>query len=50
MNPGNFTYLTYGLAAVWVILFAYVLSLASRERKIEREIESLKQMLKEPRG
>ncbi len=50
MNPDNFTFLTYGLVIIWLILFAYVISIASRERKIAREIESLKQLLKEPRG
>ena len=47
MDSANFTYLAYGLIAVWLILFAYVAALASRERRIEREIESLKQILKE---
>jgi CcmD family protein len=50
MNPDNFTFLTYGLVIIWLILFAYVASIASRERKLAREIEALKQMLKEPRG
>ena len=47
MNSSNFTFLAYGLIAAWLILFAYVAALAARERRIEREIEGLKQMLKE---
>ena len=47
MDSNNFTFLVYGLMAAWLILFAYVAALAGRERRIEREIESLKQMLKE---
>lgn len=43
----NFTYLVYGLTAAWLILFAYVVALVARERRMEREIESLKQMLKD---
>jgi len=47
MNTSNFTFLAYGLIAAWLILFAYVAALASRERRIERELESLKEILKE---
>jgi CcmD family protein len=47
MISNNFTFLAYGLIAAWLILFAYVAALASRERRIERELESLKQILKE---
>ena len=47
MDSTNFTFLLYGLIAAWLILFAYVAALASRERGIEREIESLKQILKD---
>ena len=49
MNPDNFTFLAYGLVVAWLILFVYVVMLASRERRLQRELESLKQMLKEPR-
>jgi CcmD family protein len=47
MISNNFTFLAYGLIAAWLILFAYVAALASRERRIERELESLKQLLKD---
>lgn len=33
-------------AAVWVLLFAYVASLASRQRKLARDLEELKRRLK----
>jgi len=46
----NFEYLAYGLIAVWAILAAYVLTLVSREKKIAREIESLKRMLDDRGG
>ncbi|GIU79244.1 MAG: hypothetical protein KatS3mg005_2482 [Bryobacteraceae bacterium] len=46
----NFQYLAYGLIAVWAILAVYVLTLVSRERRIEREIESLKRMIEDREG
>jgi len=50
MGTNNFTFMVYGFTLAWLILFAYVAVLASRERRIKREIESLKQMLKEQKG
>jgi len=50
MGTNNFTFMVYGFTLTWLILFAYVAVLASRERQIKREIESLKQMLKEQKG
>lgn len=50
MEANNFTFMVYGFSAAWLILFAYVALLAGRERRIRREIEHLKQMLKEQRG
>ncbi|NWF83857.1 MAG: hypothetical protein HXY18_08525 [Bryobacteraceae bacterium] len=46
----NFEYLAYGLIAVWAILAIYVLTLVSRERKIQRQIESLQRMLEDRQG
>jgi CcmD family protein len=50
MQADNFTFLVYGFMAAWLILFAYVAVLAGRERRIRREIDSLKQMLKSQKG
>jgi CcmD family protein len=47
MDNTNFTFMVYGFAAAWLILFAYVALLAARERRLKREIESLKRMLEE---
>ena len=47
MDSTNFTFLIYGLVAAWLILFAYVAALAARERRLERELDSLRQMLKD---
>lgn len=43
----NFTFLSYGFAAAWIILTLYVLMMVSRERKLKRQIANLKAMLEE---
>jgi CcmD family protein len=42
MDTRNFTFLCYGLVAAWLILCAYVVTLAARERKLKRELERLR--------
>jgi len=43
----NFQFLSYGFAAAWIILTVYVLMMVGRERKLKRQITSLKAMLEE---
>ena len=43
----NFHFLSYGLIVAWLVLVIYVLMMASRERRLKREIASLKVMLEE---
>jgi CcmD family protein len=43
----NYEFLSYGLTAAWVILVIYVLLLVSRQRKLRREISSLRAMLED---
>jgi hypothetical protein len=43
----NFTFLSYGLMVAWLILVIYVLMMVGRERKLKREIASLKAMLED---
>ena len=43
----NFQFLSYGFAAAWIILVVYVLMMVARERRLKREIASLKAMLEE---
>jgi len=50
MGSSNFTFMVYGFLAAWMILFAYVVSLARREGRITREIENLRQLMEERRG
>jgi CcmD family protein len=45
----NYEFLTYGLIAAWVILAAYVLMMLARQKKLKREIDSLRAMLEEKR-
>ncbi len=45
----NFTFLFYGLAIAWLVLLAFVGLLASRERKLRRELDRLKLLLGEKR-
>ena len=43
----NFHFLSYGLIVAWLVLVVYVLMMVSRERRLKREIASLKAMLEE---
>jgi len=43
----NYEFLSWGLTAAWLILVIYVLMLVSRQRKLRREIASLRAMLEE---
>ena len=43
----DYEFLTYGLIAAWVILAVYVLMMIGRQRKLQREIESLRAMVEE---
>ena len=43
----DYEFLTFGLIAAWVILAVYVLMMLGRERRLKREIASLKAMLEE---
>ena len=43
----NFQFLSYGFAVAWIILAVYVLMMVGRERRLKREIASLKAMLEE---
>ena len=43
----NYEFLSYGLIVAWLILVVYVLMMAARERKLKREIASLRAMLED---
>jgi CcmD family protein len=41
------SYLFAAYAAVWILLFAYVVSISSRQKKLDREMETLKKILEQ---
>jgi CcmD family protein len=43
----NFTYLFYGLTAVWLVLLVFVLMLAARERRLRRELDRVRLMVED---
>jgi CcmD family protein len=43
----NYQFLSYGLVAAWVILVAYVLMMVGRQRRLKREIASLRAILED---
>ena len=43
----NYEFLSYGLIVAWLVLVVYVLMMVARERRLKREIASLKAMLEE---
>ncbi|MEO8592085.1 MAG: hypothetical protein ABI759_02080 [Candidatus Solibacter sp.] len=43
----NFSFLNGGLWVAWFVLLIYVLMMASRERKLKREIAGLKAILED---
>lgn len=46
----NYTFLSYGLTAAWVILVIYLLMLLGRQKKLKREIASLRAMLEDKKA
>ncbi len=45
----NYGYFLGAYIVVWVVVFAYVLSISVRQRNLRREIESLKEELRNKR-
>ena len=43
----NYQFLSYGLVAAWIILVIYVLMMVARQRRLKREIASLRVMLED---
>lgn len=47
MDTRNFTYMFYGFLAAWLILIVYVVSLAARERRLQKALEDVKRLVEE---
>lgn len=43
----NYEFLSYGLIVAWLIVVIYVLMMIAREKKLKREIASLKAMIED---
>ena len=43
----NYEFLSYGLIVAWTVVVVYVLMMVARQKKLKREIASLKAMLEE---
>jgi CcmD family protein len=41
------SYLFTAYAVVWIALFAYVLSISSKQKKLDREMETLRKLLEQ---
>lgn len=50
MDTRNFTYMFYGFLAAWLILIVYVVSLASRERKLQKALDEVKRLVEDREG
>ena len=46
----NVGYLFAAFTIVWAVVFGYVLLLLNRQRRLQREIDSLKEAVKEKEG
>ncbi len=47
MDARNFQYMFYGFTVAWLIVAIYVISIASRERKLRNELERVKRMIEQ---
>ena len=47
IDQRNFMYMFYGFAAAWVIVTAYVLLLALRERRLREELDRVRRMVED---
>ena len=45
MESRNLEYMFYGFLAAWLIILAYVLSLAMRESRLRRELDRVRRMV-----
>ena len=43
----NAGYLFAAYTVIWVVIFGYVISMFTRQRKLQRELDLLKEMFKE---
>jgi CcmD family protein len=49
MDARNFTYMFYGFLAAWLIVLLYIVSLVRRGSRLQKELESVKQLISSER-
>ena len=47
MDSRNFTFMFYGFATAFLILLAYVLSIAMREQSLRKELDRVRRMVED---
>ena len=47
MDDRNFLFMFFGFAAVWAVLAGYVISLAARDKKLWRQLDSVRRMVED---
>ena len=47
MDSRNFTFMFYGFAVAFLILLAYVLSIAMREQSLRKELDRVRRMVED---
>jgi CcmD family protein len=45
LDPRQFQFVFGGFAAAWLIVVVYVVSIASRERRLRKELDRVRQMV-----
>ena len=45
MDARNFTFMFYGFLACWLIVLAYVVSLARRNARLKKELENVRNLV-----
>lgn len=45
MDQRNITFMFWGLAVAWGLLAAYVILLATRESRLQKQLDNLKRMI-----
>ncbi len=48
MDTRNFTFMFYGFTVAWLIIMIYVISIATRERRLRKELDRVKRMIEQP--
>ena len=45
MDQRNFTFMFYGFLVAWIVVLAYVVSLARRNARLKKELEGVRQLV-----